>query len=125
MKKLAKSRKPIPVRAITEEQVAQSIAQAQIPAPVVELPDPATDPVPGLLEEAMRCHYRAMAPGRNQRRNTWWLDDLHSAAVARSSAAQADPNFLSPAWAAEDRITPLGINTHAAFMAFYQSKGVI
>lgn len=125
MKRVAKSRKPTPVRAMTESQVEETIVQAQLPAPVVELPDPATDPVPDLLAEAMRCHYRAMAPGRNQRRSTWWLDDLNSAAVARTEAEAADPGFLSPAWAAEDRITPPGVNTHAAFMAFYQSKGVI
>ena len=86
---------------------------------------PAVDEtVASKLAEAMMLHRQAMA-SNSRRRPLDWMDKLREAATARMAAEAADPTFSSPKWADEDGLTPRGINTHEAFMAFYRAKGLL
>ena len=59
------------------------------------------------------------AKGQGGRRPVDWKDRLKEARRLRLKAAKMDPERKDLEWQAQEKNTPRGYDTHAAFLAFY------
>lgn len=114
-----------PGEEVVRSEVEPVVVEKVEPEPLPPVSEEVNDQITQLLLKSLNAHQRASVPSRSQHRTTWWKDDYREAAQARLEAERLDPEFRSPVWAGEARITPSDVNTHEAFMTFYREKGVI
>jgi hypothetical protein len=80
-----------------------------------------------LLAQSMSLHEQGKqaTSSINGRRVVARAMDLGKMREARDFRVQADaqdPGHIDPAWADEQRLTPMGTDTHKALMEFYREK---
>lgn len=106
----------------TKTKAAPKPKRASKVSIVAPKPSP-KDAVAELLDKANKAHKDAMMYRSGKERPQTFRESWQEAYDARKQAHVLDPAHSSPAWAAEQGLTPRSRDTHGLLMSFYEARG--